>query len=57
VDFSNIRVVGAIDWAKRAVAGDAALEFGRHFLDRGFFERVGATAAEKSGAHEKENDR
>ena len=56
MDFFNVRIVRAIDGSESAVAGDAALEFCRHFLHHGFFERIGATAAEKGDAHEKEND-
>jgi hypothetical protein len=57
VSLFNVGVVRAIDRAESAVASDAALKFCRHFLNRGFFEGIGATAAEKGGAHEKENDR
>jgi hypothetical protein len=57
VGFFDGRVVGTIDWSEGAVPGDAALEFGRHFVHRCFFEWVGATATEKGGGDEKENDR
>ena len=49
------RIVGTIHRSQGPVAGDAALEFLRHFLHRGFFERIGAPAEQKGGAHEKES--
>ena len=54
--FLDGRIVGAIHRSQCPVAGDAALEFCRHFLHRSFFERIGATAEEKDGAREKERD-
>jgi len=48
-------IVGTIHRPESPVAGDAALEFLRHFIHRGFFERIGATAKEKSGARENES--
>ena len=52
----NCWIVRAIDWAESAVAGDAALEFCRHFLHGGLFERIGAAAEQESGARQKENN-
>jgi hypothetical protein len=57
VHFSHVRIIGTIPRSESAIPCDAALELGRHFFDRWFFERVSTTAAEKGGAHEKENDR
>ena len=48
-------IVRAIPRAKSAVAGEAALEFFRHFLHRAFFERIGATGEEKGGDQENES--
>ena len=53
----DIRIVRTVDRTERALAGDAALEFFRHLLDGGFFERIRATAKQKGGAHKKESDR
>ena len=53
--FPDAGIVRAIPRAERAVAGEAALEFFRHFLHRAFFERIGAAAKEKDGADDKES--
>ena len=51
----DVRIVGVIHRSEGTVAGDATLEFFRHFLHRALFERIGATAEEKGGAREKES--
>ena len=48
-------IVRAIHRAESPVAGEAALEFFRHFLHRAFFERIGAAAEEKDGAYNEES--
>ena len=52
----DVGIIGAIDRTERAMAGDAALEFLRHFLDDRFFERIGATGDENRG-YDEESDR
>ena len=49
--FLDVRIVGSVHRTKGAVTGDAALEFCRHFLHRGLFERIGATRENDHGAH------
>ena len=44
-------IVGAIHRTERPVAGDAALEFLRHFLQGGLLQRISA-ASEKKGEEE-----
>jgi hypothetical protein len=46
-------IVGAIQRTERPVAGDAALEFLRYFLEGGLLQRISAASEEKS---EKESD-
>ena len=52
----DVGIVRAIHRAKRAVAGNAALEFFPGFLHYGLFERIGATA-ENNRARDEESDR
>jgi hypothetical protein len=53
--FPDVRIVGAISRSQSSIPGEAALEFFRHLSHRAFFERIGATAEEKSGAREDES--
>jgi len=53
--FPDVWIVGAIYRSESSVAGDTALEFLRHLLHRGLFERIGATAEQKGDAREKES--
>lgn len=54
--FFDVRIVRPVHRSERAVAGNAALEFFLRLLHDGFFEGIGATAENKDGVRQKEND-